>query len=222
MFKRAISGVRDRREKFDIHALKVWVALSIGIAVAVTTPAVALSDADRRDIARVEAYLNGVRSVRATFVQVSSTGQTAGGRLFLQRPRQLRLDYRPPTHLQIYANGFWLAFIDTELDEVTHVPLSSTPANLLVRERVRLSGDVSVTQVERGANSLRLHLVQSDEPGAGRVVLTLTDRPLRLHKWTVVDPQGVETQVSLINPEFNVRIQNDIFNFDETKYQPLQ
>lgn len=174
---------------------------------------------DRAAIGRIEAYLNSIRSVQARFMQWSTAGQVAQGTLYLQRPKQLRLDYRPPSTLQVYANGFWLIFVDTELEAVTHVPLTSTPVGFLVADRVRLSGDVTVTRVEHGARTVRVHVVRSDESDAGKVVLAFDRQPLRLRNWSVFDPQGIETQVSLVDPTFNRRIDNDIFNFDDSTFE---
>jgi outer membrane lipoprotein-sorting protein len=61
---------------------------------------------------------------------------------------------------------------------------------------------------------LRVHLRQTDEPDAGTLVLTFSDRPLALRQWTVIDAQGVRTRVALVNPEFNVAIDNRVFVVD--------
>ncbi len=177
--------------------------------------AATLSEADGRDVARVEAYLNTFSSLKARFLQQSSSGQLAEGWLYLARPNRVRLDYRPPSMLQIYASGYWLVYVDTEMEEVTHVPLSSTPAGFLVRDRVRLSGDISVVRVERNTGALRLHVVQTEEPEAGRVVLTLQDSPMRLSHWTVIDAQGIKTRVSLLDTQFNLKLDDKLFEFDE-------
>jgi outer membrane lipoprotein-sorting protein len=171
------------------------------------------------EIARIEAYLNSVRSVEAGFLQISSGGHVAEGKLYLQKPKQLRLDYRPPATVQIYANGYWLAFIDTELEEISQVPLSSTPAGILVRERVALSGDITVTRIEKRDDQIRVHLVQTKEPDAGKLVMSFSDRPLKLQNWIVTDAQGIRTQVSLINARFNHRIDKKFFEFDEERFE---
>ncbi len=98
------------------------------------------------------------------------------------------------------------------------MPLASTPAGFLVRETVRLSGDIEVVRVERGDRAIRLHVVQTEEPEAGRVVLTLTDGPLRLSNWTVVDAQGVRTRVALVDPQFNLGLDDGLFEFDEKMF----
>ncbi len=203
-----------------IRTSRLLRALAVAGLACIPTASVAatLSEADGRDVARVEAYLNTVSSLKARFLQQSSAGQLAEGWLYLRRPNRVRLDYRPPAALQIYAKGYWLVYVDTEMEEITHVPLTSTPAGFLVRDQVRLSGDISVVRVERKVGALRLHVVQTEEPEAGRVVLTFQDSPMRLSHWTVIDAQGVETRVSLLDPQFNVRLDDKLFEFDERMF----
>ena len=207
---------RPRRKGRRYAAAAIALVLGLlGWQEALAQPAaVALNPKDRADIARVETYLNELGSIRARFIQTDSTGSLAEGRLFLRRPGKLRLDYDPPAKLQIFADGFWLIFVDGELEEANHVPLSATPAHVLLDENIRLADDVMVTRVERGAQTLRLHLVQTEDPDAGTLMLTFTDRPFALRQWTIIDAQGIETRVSLINPEFNVFIDNRVFVVD--------
>jgi len=195
--------------------LLILVALA---CLPITGFAATLSEADGRDVARVEAYLNTFSSLKARFLQQSSSGQLAEGWLYLSRPDRVRLDYLPPTALQIYAKGYWLVYVDTEMEEITHVPLKSTPAGFLVRDRVHLSGDISVVQVDRHVGALRLHVVQTEEPEAGRVILTLQNSPLRLSHWTVIDAQGIETRVSLLDTQFNVKLDDKLFEFDSRMF----
>lgn len=197
----------------------IAVALAALLAVTASRGALALTDVDRADIARVEAYLDGIRSLRAGFVQVASNGGFAEGEFQLRRPGRLRLDYKPPQNLQVYADGIWLIYVDTRLQEVTHIPLGSTPIGFLVRDKVRLSGDVRVTAVARRADTLTVSLVQSKDPDAGSIALTFTTQPFELRQWTVVDAQGIETRVTLVGAETNVAIADEVFAFDPRKFE---
>lgn len=192
--------------------------IAFGLAGASATIAAPPSASDKADIARAEEYLNGMKSLRARFAQDSSRGGFAEGKVYLRRPGKLRLDYAPPATIQVYADGIWLIYVDTELEEVTHVPLNSTLAGVLVRKDISLSGEVTVTKVQRGSGILRVHLVQTKEPEAGSLVLNFTEKPFALRSWTVTDAQGVTTRVTLIGAETNVTIANDIFRFDQSKY----
>ena len=199
-----------RKQIFGFAALVLLFAIVAGPGAT----AAPLSAADRADIARVEAYLNKLVSVRAGFIQTTSTGEFAEGRLFLKRPGKLRLDYAPPVKLQIFADGFWLIFVDGELGQANHVLLSTTPAQVLLAETIRLSGDITVTRVERARKTIRLHLIRTDEPDAGVLVLVFSDSPLTLRQWLVIDAQGISTRVALVNPEFGVFIDNTVFIVD--------
>ncbi len=192
----------------------IFGALAVSGGTAATAGAATLTAEDRADVARIEAYLNKLGSVRARFIQTTSTGAFAEGRLYLRRPGKLRLDYAPPVKLQIFADGFWLIYVDGELEQANHVPLSATPARVLVAENIRLSGDITVTHIERTAQMIRLYLVQTEEPDAGALVLVFSDNPLTLRQWWVIDAQGISTRVSLVNPEFNVFIDNKVFIVD--------
>ncbi len=196
----------------------VVILAAIGFALAASAAADVLKPADRAEVARAEIYLNAVKSLRSRFVQSSSNGDFAKGRLYLQRPKRLRLDYDAPTMLQIYADGYWLVYVDTELEEVSQIPLDRTPAAFLVRETVSLSDGVRVTRVKRDGERVSIHLVQVDEPEAGEVILAFARDPMRLLGWTVIDAQGIRTLVALIAPDFNAPIAREVFEFDQDKF----
>ncbi|MBM3598617.1 MAG: outer membrane lipoprotein carrier protein LolA [Alphaproteobacteria bacterium] len=181
-----------------------------------------LSPADQADIARIESYLNSVHTLQASFLQVASTGEVARGRLFLQRPGKLRFEYDPPGKDLLISDGVWLIHYDGVLQQANQLPLDMTPATLLVRQRVKLSGDVTVTKVERGANVLRVTVVKTGEPKAGAVVLVFSDNPLTLQQWIVVDALGVETRLSLIDPRPGGTLDARLFTLDKPVVGPGQ
>lgn len=196
----------------------VFVILLAGFALPAGA-AYRITEKDRADIARIEAYLNSMESLRSKFVQLSTGGRVAEGTIYIERPSRLRLEYKTPSNIQVYANGNWLAHVDTDLEAIWHVPLKATPAAFLVRDRIKLSGDITVERVMRDARTISVSLIQTDEPEAGRFVLTFSDTPLALRKWTVTDAQGISTSVNLVAPAFNVAIPRDVFIFDESKFE---
>lgn len=200
--------------------LALAAALALPAAAAAAAPRAALSAEDRADIARVEAYLNSVRTLRARFLQIADNGGTAEGTLYLARPGRLRVEYDPPVPILMVSNGGFLIHYDKELKSVAHLPINSTPAGFLVREDVKLSGDVAVTRVERGPGSLRVTLVQSDDPQAGRLTLVFSERPFALTNWQVVDAQGSTTRVALIDPRTDVSLDPALFRFTDPNAGP--
>jgi outer membrane lipoprotein-sorting protein len=173
----------------------------------------AVKPAVQTDIASLEDYLNSVRTVRSSFVQTASNGHVAEGTLYLARPGKLRINYKPPAQLQIFGDDFWLIFVDEELKEVNQLPIGATPAALLLRDKIRLSGDIKVQRITRRNGLIRLHLIQTKEPDAGQLIVALAVAPLSLRGWTVVDAQGIETTVTLIAPTINEKIADRVFLF---------
>lgn len=182
-----------------------------GRAPAEVAPA-ALKDADKADIVRIEQYLNGLVTLKSRFLQASSTGNFAEGTFYLSRPGKMRIEYDPPVQFLIVADGTWLIYEDKELDQITHIPLGMTPADILVQDNLSLlSGDLVVTKIERGPGVIGLTVVREDDEG-GRLTLIFSDRPLQLKKWIVVDPQGIKTSVSLLSTRRDVSLDPKLFN----------
>jgi outer membrane lipoprotein-sorting protein len=217
-----MSHILLSRRRLLVLSAAAMTAVAAGDPAAAAAPA-GLSEQDRADVARVEAYLNGIRTLSARFTQMSDSGGIAEGKLFLSRPGKLRLEYDPPVPILMVANGRFLIHYDKQLKATTHLPIDSTPAGLLVRDRITLSGDVTVSTVERGPGSLRITLLQSKDPNAGRITLAFSERPFALSNWQVVDPQGNVTRVALIDPHVGVPLDAALFRFtDPTMLSPGQ
>jgi outer membrane lipoprotein-sorting protein len=178
------------------------------------------ASAAAEDIARVEAYLNGLTTMRAAFVQINPDGGTATGSLLYARPDKMRLDYDPPSDLLIVANGWQLVYYDRRLDQISHLRTSSTPLGFLLADEIRLDGAVTVTGVERRGGELLITLVQSEEPGQGAVLLAFAEQPIELRRWSVIDAQGLITHVVLERPEFGVPLADDLFRFRNPQFDP--
>ncbi len=194
-----------------LTAVALAAPLPIFAADAVAPP---LSPADQADVARVEAYLNGIRTLSARFLQIADNGATAQGQFYLSRPGKLRLEYDPPVPILMISEGRdFLIHYDKALKTIAYVPINSTPAGVLVRESIALSGDLTVIAVERGPGALRISVVQTKDPRAGRITLVFSDRPMQLTSWAVVDAQGQTTRVSLIDSRADAPIDPALFRF---------
>ena len=171
-----------------------------------------LTDADRADIARVEEYVNSIRTLRARFVQLSQNGGRAQGTFYLSRPGRMRLEYDPPGTMILIANGSQLQQYDTALRQQQYVPLSSTPAMYLV-DTLRLSGDITVTGVARTPQSIEVTIVKTRDPREGRITFIFQNNPLQLRNWTVVDSQNRIIRVTLSELTTGQPLDNALFRF---------
>ncbi|UCH74942.1 MAG: outer membrane lipoprotein carrier protein LolA [Rhodospirillales bacterium] len=172
-----------------------------------------LSPEEQILISQIEDYLNGITTVEAGFVQMSAQGQYAKGKLYLQRPGRMRFEYEPPFPYLLVADGTWFIYVDQELEQVTYLPLGKTPAGLLLRKDFSFSEGLVVTGIEARPSSVRVDVVDSRRPEAGRVSLTLARKPLSLKSWTVHDAQGQRIQVTLIDPRYGAPLDKSLFRF---------
>jgi outer membrane lipoprotein-sorting protein len=166
---------------------------------AVAPPAVAVSVQDQADIGRIEAYLNGIRTLKAHFLQVAPNGGISEGTAWLERPGRMRFQYDPPAPFLLIASYGQLIFHDSSLGQTSRLPLSRTPLGILLADHVTLSGGVTVTDIQHLPGQIQLTLVRTASPGDGALTLIFTDPPLTLRQWTVVDAQRRETHVTLSN-----------------------
>lgn len=200
------------------------VAILLLLAVTLVAPAraadqvAALTPADRATVAKVEESLNSIRTLKSHFVQVSSNGGVAEGELFLSRPGQLRINYQPPTKMQLVVQNDYLIQVDLKLWTLTYIPLSRTPAAVLVKDNIRLDGDVTVTGVTRGGGLLRVGMVQTGREDEGSLTLVFTEDSLLLRQWSVVDAQGIETRITLTDPLVNGPLDRAVFDFDASRF----
>ena len=174
-----------------------------------------LSPDDVANVIRVERYLNTLDTIQARFVQISSDGNYAEGEVQVSRPDNLRFDYDPPATALLIATGSTLLFYDKELKQASFIPLWETPLWFFLGDDIRLDDDLEVVAVEEGLGTIAVTLRQKDEREAGQVKLIFSDSPLALKKWEVLDPQGVVTQVSLINPQYGVAIDDEVFEYND-------
>ena len=179
---------------------------------------VALSAQDRADIARVETYLNSIKTLHARFLQVAPDGRTSEGQAWLQRPGRMRFQYDPPAPFLLVGGHGLLVFHDSQLKQTSNIPLGQTPLGILLQDNVRLSGDVTVSRVVRLPGQLQVTLYRTASPQDGLLTLIFADNPLVLRSWIVTDPQRRETRVTLYNAQLGGTFDQKLFEFIDPRF----
>lgn len=178
-----------------------------------TAPKAPLTQQDKDDVARVEQYLNGVTTLEARFTQIANGKAGLQGDFYIKRPGKLRFQYDPPAHIQIVADGRQVTYYDADNDQISQMPTGLTIAKFLVSDKISLSGDLTVTKVERDPSVLRIYMIQTRSPNQGYVVLTFGDRPLQLRRWSVIDNRGRDITIVLTNLRTGGALKDDLFSF---------
>jgi len=188
-----------------------FLLLSAAALIPPTARAEPPSPRDQADIARIETYLNSLKTLKAHFIQATQDGQISEGTAWLQRPGKMRFQYTPPAPFLLIAAHGVLTFNDSALQQTSNIPLSRTPLGILLAENVTLSGAVNVTAIQRLPGQIQVSLVRTDSPGDGSLTLIFADNPLALKQWTVIDAQRRETHVTLYNVQLGGSFDQQLF-----------
>jgi outer membrane lipoprotein-sorting protein len=112
------------------------------------------------------------------------------------RPGRVRLDY-DNMPVQLIADGTDLYFFDKSLDQITTVPLTSTPAGILVRKNIDLqNADINIVETLDYENVFALKMNIKGQEGLEYMNVVFDKKPVKLNSWTVVDATGAITDVS--------------------------
>lgn len=176
-----------------------------------------LTPQDRADLARIETYLNGLRTLKARFLQVAPDGATTEGTAWLQRPGRMRFEYDKPSPFLLVAGFGSAVFYDRQLNQTTSVPLATTPLGILLSDNFKMSGDITVTGIVRQPGQIQVTTTRTSTPADGTLTLVFADNPLALRQWAVVDAQRQETRVSLFNIQLGGDFDPRMFEFNDPR-----
>ena len=79
-------------------------ALLFGTGPASAAKPITITPEIDKTLHKAEAYLEGIKTLQAEFLQISSNGETSSGEILLSRPKNLRIEYAPPSPILIVAN----------------------------------------------------------------------------------------------------------------------
>jgi len=186
-----------------------------------SVPPSVISGEDRESIlGKVEDNLNKVRSLKATFIQRGPEGNVDEGTIFLERPGKIRFEYADDNPILVVSNGDMLSFVDYEIKQVSRWPIDKTPLSVLVDDHIDLKDqDIEIPEMIRFAGLIKMSVLQPDQKDQGYITLIFEESTMELKSWEVVDVQGYTTRIALLNPEYNVTVDDENFTFDDPRPQ---
>ena len=171
---------------------------------------------DNALVGRAEKYLNGITGLTGDFVQTSGS-RVDRGVFSMLRPGRVRLDYNEMP-VQLIADGKDLYFFDKSLDQITTVPLTSTPAGILIRKNIDLrNADINVVETKAGADTFSLKMNLRGQEGLGHMTVVFDNKPVKLNSWSVVDATGAKTDVAFHNMKTKTNFDKNYFQISRHK-----
>jgi len=162
------------------------------------------------EIFKAEKWLNNITSMTADFIQVSSDGGSAEGKIFIKKNHGFRFEYSPPSPLLIVGRGNWVIVQDLIENTSNNYPLYQTPFSRFLSDNVSLSPEGFQT-LSRTKNSILEIKIVSNEENGGFLQLDFSTNPFQLRRWIIIDQIGTEIVVTLQNHKFGIDLPASTF-----------
>ena len=162
-------------------------------------------------VPEIERYVNSIRTLQARFVQSNPNGSVVQGNLYVRRPGRMRFEYDAPSQLKIVADGYQVTMWDNATRDFGQWPIGWTAASFLVKDPLVLSGDLTVEKLERVNGMLEATMSQARKPQEGKVIVRLSENPLALRGWTIIDNRGNRVTVSLSDVQVGIQLADSLF-----------
>jgi outer membrane lipoprotein-sorting protein len=172
-------------------------ALTLALALPALPALAAVSPDDMALVEKARDYLLRIPSAKGRFTQTDPAGHVSTGAFYLHRPGRARFEYDPPSGLVVASNGFRVAVLNRKLGTLDAYPLFATPLGILLSKDLRIDKDVEIGRVSRRPGGFSVVAFESKKKNEGQIAIDFTDQPLALSGWTITNPQGGATKVTL-------------------------
>jgi outer membrane lipoprotein-sorting protein len=180
------------------------------------------TEQQKADLDKVSAYLNGIHSLKADFVQIGPDGGVSQGELAIKKPGQMRFAFHPPSPMLIVATEGSIYVKNSRLNTVDHYSLSDTPLGLLLNQDLDLKKNPSVLGVHEQNDALIVQARSALNQNRSNITLVFSLPTLELRQWIVKDNQGGNTTVALGNLQINAEVDPAIFTVPVKDPRPTQ
>lgn len=185
-------------------------------AVGAPSAAASFRDAEPEAVVeRANGYFNSFQTLTGSFLQIGPDGRKIGGKIYLAKPGRLRFAYDEPSPLEIVADGTSVAVRDRKLNTQDLYFLSQTPLKFLIRDKIDLNRDLTVTEVTNDPVGIRVALEDRSTLGGTSKIQLFFDAEMKtLSQWKITDPQGYLTTVQLANLQKGKAVDGTLFFID--------
>ena len=156
-------------------------------------------------------FFENLVTLEANFIQVSPSGDISDGKIYLDLPGKLRIDYENPNNLLITSQGFWIVIQDRESKTTNNIPLDSTPFSLLLKNKFNLKNEKFKIEYVISSGIVTLKIKSKKKDKQGGLVLEFSEKPFNLKKWIILDTFGESTTVLIQNAKYNEKLSHLLF-----------
>ena len=164
---------------------------------------------------KVESFFHNLNTMEGEFIQVSPSGLISNGKIFIDLPGKIRLDYKKPNNLLITCKGFWLVIQDRKSQSSNNIPIQQTPFGIFLDKEINFNNKNIILDLEKKLGIITLKLQLAENIQAGQLTLEFSENPFMLKKWIVKDMIGDETTVLIQKTKFGHKLPYTLFFPDD-------
>lgn len=156
-----------------------------------------LSAADGDALDSISAYMNGITTLKGSFIQIEPSGNVDEGRFYVSKPGRMRFEYAAPVPTLLVSDGRTVAVANTRLNTVDRYPIFLTPLDVILGDSIDFRHDRTLVGVEHREDAIVVNLRANRAHTRANISLVFSVPEYQLRQWTVIDDQGLSTTVAL-------------------------
>ncbi len=167
---------------------------------------------------KISNFFKLLKSMEADFIQVGPSGSVSNGKIYLDLPGKLRIDYEKPNNILITCKGFWLTIQNRNLKTTNNIPLESSPFSILIKKKLNFDNKFLRTNINTKSGVISLKITSPENNKAEGLILEFSEKPFSLKKWIIKDTFGEITTVLIQKAKYNNKLSHLLFfpdNFPE-------
>ena len=160
---------------------------------------------------KIENFFKNLQTLEANFIQVSPSGDVSNGKIYLDYPGKMRIDYENPNNLLITCQGFWIVIQDRDSKTTNNVPLKSSPFSIFLQDKSILNNENFKTKYGVTSGVISLEIKSQEKDKLEGIVLEFSENPFNLKKWIILDTFGESTTVLIQDAKYNNELSHLLF-----------
>ena len=160
---------------------------------------------------QIEKFFENLITLDANFIQVSPSGNISNGKIYLDLPGKLRIDYENPKNLLITCKGFWIVIQDRDAKTTNNIPVKNSPFAILLEKTPFLNNQNIKTEFSNESGIISLKLKSQNNDNQESLILEFSENPFSLKKWVIKDSFGENTTVLIQNAKYNNKLSHLLF-----------
>ena len=195
-----------------------WQPLGRQVTITAMDGNMVIKELDHIAVNFYEKYLKIDPSVDFDKKTLKEFREQTGGKFYIDRPGKIRFNYEDPSPMRVIADGKSVVIGNRKLKTWDIYPLSKTPLNPLLGNKIDLSAKM-VRGVKEEADLTTIVLGDKNMFGDSTITMMFDPKTYDLRQWTITDAQGKDTSVMIFNVKTGVPLDEKVFSipYDEIR-----